>query len=68
MTNTMRIRLAALAVAIFIGALSVAGLAIRDHSQVAATPAEAEAQAQAQPRTTHQTSTFGDEEVELDED
>jgi hypothetical protein len=66
MTNTMRIRLAALAVAIFIGALSVAGLAIRDHSQVAPTPAEA--QAQAQPRTTHQTSTFGDEEVELDED
>jgi hypothetical protein len=62
MTNTTRIRLAALVTAIFIGALSVAGLAVRDHGQVAAKPA------QAQPRTTHQVSTFGDEEVELDED
>jgi hypothetical protein len=64
MTNTMRIRLAALVTATFIGALSVAGLAVRGHGhgQVAAKPA------QAQPRTTQQVSTFGDEELELDED
>jgi hypothetical protein len=62
MTNTMRIRLAALVTAIFIGALSVAGLAARGHGQVAAKPA------QAQPRTTEQVSILGGEEPELDED
>jgi hypothetical protein len=64
MTNTMRIRIAALVTAIFIGGLSVAGLAVRDHGQgqVAAKPAPA------QSRTTQPVPTFGDEELELDED
>jgi hypothetical protein len=66
MTNSMRIRLAALAIAIFIGALSVAGLALRDHGQVAAKAPQVQTQAQSQAAPA--VSTFGEDEAEFDED
>ena len=62
MTTPMRIRIAALATAIFIGGLSIAGIAARHQSPPAAKPAQA--QSQAAPAA----STFGDEELEADEE
>jgi hypothetical protein len=64
MTNSMRIKIALLATAVFVGGLSIAGLAVRHHGPAGTTPAKAQAQTQGAPAV----STFEDGEQELDED
>jgi hypothetical protein len=68
MTDSMRIRLAALVVAVVVGGLSLAGLAIRDHGAVAGEAGKVEAQTQSSTQAPPAVPTFGDDEVELDED
>lgn len=63
-TNSMRIKIAALATAVFIGGLSITGLAVRHHGPATTTPATAQARSQAAPAV----STFEEGEQELDED
>jgi len=68
MTDRVRIRIAALVIAIFIGGLSIAGLAARHQGPAAAQPAQVQAQTQARSQAAPATTTFRDDEAELDED